>query len=84
MGARIKAEFVDRGRKRVVYRHIGSGGSFGANPLMEHIGIGKAAQVDRLEIFWPTTGRSQSLANVPVDRFLVITEGERKPEVVRP
>ena len=48
IGARIKV--VTAGDKPLtVHRHVSSGSSFGANPLEQHIGLGKADRV-RLEI----------------------------------
>jgi hypothetical protein len=38
---------------------VNSGGSFGSNPLRQHIGIGQAATIDRIEIIWPVTGNKQ-------------------------
>lgn len=75
IGARLRAVFTEDGTERSVYRHIGSGGSFGANPLRETIGVGKATKVDRLEVFWPTTGKTQTFADLAPDRAIRITEG---------
>jgi len=35
-----------------------------------------AARIERLEVFWPTTGETQSFTDVPVDRIIRIVEGE--------
>lgn len=75
IGARLRAVFTEDGDERSVYRHVNSGGSFGANPLRQTIGIGKATKVDRLEIFWPTTGKTQTFSSLIADRHLLITEG---------
>jgi hypothetical protein len=83
IGARIRAEIVEDGERRSVYRHVNSGGSFGANPLRQTIGLGKASRVEVLEIFWPTTGVTQTFTNVAADRLLQIVEGERSYETVR-
>ena len=40
IGARIKITFKENGTERSVYRDVNSGGSFGSNPLLQHIGIG--------------------------------------------
>ena len=75
IGARIRAVFTEGGKERSVYRHVNSGGSFGANPLRQTIGIGKATKIDRLEVFWPTTGKTQTFEDVTPDRTVRITEG---------
>ena len=76
IGARIHAEVVENGGRRSIYKHVNSGGSFGANPLRQTIGLGKAAKIETLEIFWHTTGLTQKFHDVPLNQFIQITEGE--------
>jgi hypothetical protein len=76
VGSRIRAEIEESGKRRSVYKWVNSGGSFGANPLRQQIGLGKASKIESLEIFWPRTGQTQRLMNVPADQFIEITEGE--------
>lgn len=87
IGARIKVtvENKDQGT-RSIYRTVGSGGSFGASPLQQHIGLGKDAHIVDLEIWWPASNTRQHFANVDKDQFLEIKEFatdyaklERKP-----
>jgi hypothetical protein len=81
IGARIRVEITEAGRKRSVYCHVNSGGSFGASPLRKEIGLGKAQSVDLLEIHWPTSGITQTFNDVPIDVCLEIREGEKKYKV---
>ena len=74
IGARIRADFSDRGERRSIYRWVNSGGSFGANPLRQHLGLGQAEQVQMLEVHWPASGRTQRFRDVPVDRYIAIAE----------
>jgi hypothetical protein len=74
IGARIRAEIEESGQRRSVYKWVSSGGSFGANPLRQEIGLGKATRIEVLEVFWPTTGRAQRFLDVPADRFIEIVE----------
>ena len=76
IGARIRCEITEKGAKRSVYRHVNSGGSFGANPLRQQIGLGRAEKIDVLEIYWPTSDLTQTFRDVPVDVTLEITEGK--------
>jgi hypothetical protein len=78
IGARIKLTFKENDSVRSVYRDVNSGGSFGSNPLCQHIGVGQAAVIEKMEIFWPVTGKTQLFEKVPVDVNLKITEGENK------
>ena len=52
----------------------GSGGSFGASPLQQHIGLGKDARIVDVEIWWPASNTRQHFANVDKDQFLEIKE----------
>jgi hypothetical protein len=40
-----------------------------------HLGLGEAAQADKIEVRWPS-GRRDTFANVVADRFYRLTEGE--------
>src|SRR5262249_29106052 len=73
IGARIKV--VTAGDKPLtVHRHISSGSSFGANPLQQTIGLGKAEKIAVLEVRWPTSGTTQVFRDVAVDQAIEITE----------
>jgi tetratricopeptide (TPR) repeat protein len=74
IGAKIKVTFNENGIERSVYRDVNSGGSFGANPLKQHIGIGKSTAIEKIEITWPVTGKVQVFRNPPVDTDVRINE----------
>jgi FG-GAP-like repeat/ASPIC and UnbV len=75
IGARIRAEVIEDGKPRSIYRYVNSGGSFGANPLRQTLGVGKATRIEVLDVFWPTTGLTQTFRNVPADEFIEVVEG---------
>jgi hypothetical protein len=75
IGAQLKVTFTENGRQRTVYRQVNSGGSFGSNPLQQHIGIGKAAIVDEVQVQWPVTGKIQIFKNLAAGKHIKITEG---------
>jgi hypothetical protein len=83
VGARIRVEFTEDGQQRSVYKWCGSGGSFGANPLRQEIGVGKADQIDRMEVYWPVTDKTQVFQDLQVDQALLITEDQPNPEPLR-
>jgi len=75
IGARIKVTVENEGQgTRSIYRTVGSGGSFGASPLQQHIGLGKSARVVSLEISWPVSNTKQVFSNVNKNQFLEIKE----------
>jgi len=65
-------------KKRSIYYHVNSGGSFGASPLRKEIGLGGAESIDLLEIHWPTSGITQTFTVVKVDSCLQIREEEEQ------
>ena len=95
IGARISVTVRDAGgAARTVHRTVNSGGSFGASPLQQHIGLGTSlrragssdpadGRVD-VEIAWPASRTTQRFTNVPKNRILRVREGDdRYTEVKR-
>ncbi|MEC8942362.1 MAG: ASPIC/UnbV domain-containing protein, partial [Verrucomicrobiota bacterium] len=84
IGARIRLVLKEESPpgERSVYRHVNSGGSFGANPLRQTIGIGQADIIDRIEIWWPASGITQQFQNVAANRMIRITEERDTIETV--
>ena len=76
IGAKIKVTFKENNKERSVYRDVNSGGSFGANPLQQHIGVGSANVVETIEVTWPVTGKTQVFKNIPVDKNIKIREDD--------
>jgi len=82
IGSRIKVTFTENGLKRSVYKDVNSGGSFGASPLRQEIGIGQAKSIGEIEIRWAGSNTIQHFTNIAPNQFLHITEGNNKPEVI--
>jgi hypothetical protein len=75
IGARIKVTVQDQGQpERAVYRTVSSGGSFGANPLEQHMGLGKSAKISNVEVWWPTSNTRQNFSNVAPNQFIEVKE----------
>jgi hypothetical protein len=74
IGARIKVTVSENGQKRSIFKHINSGGSFGGNPLRQTIGLGKAEKIEQLEVYWPTSDRTQRFDDVTMDQCIRIEE----------
>ena len=71
------------GGPREIYRTVGSGGSFGSNPLRQEIGLGNAEGVESVEIYWPASGIRQILKGLEVAQPLRITF-TREGDVAQP
>jgi hypothetical protein len=80
IGARITITVDSAGDDGVrsthaVYRTVGNSGSFGANPMEQHIGLGRAATIQSVEIWWPASGTRQKLPAVAANQFIEVKEG---------
>jgi len=77
IGAKIKVVLEDeKGNESLRYREVNSGGSFGASPLTQSIGLGKASKIKRLEVFWPASKTRQVFHDVQADQFIEVKEFE--------
>ncbi len=81
IGATIRVDVREDGERRTIYKHVNGGGTFGANPLRQTVGLGKASGIERLEVVWPG-GRVQQFTDVPLDRFLRLVEGQERVETL--
>jgi tetratricopeptide (TPR) repeat protein len=78
IGARIavtvEGESEGKRGRRTVYRTVSSGGSFGASPLAQHIGLGRVDRIVNVEIWWPTSNTRQRFSDVGKNQTLRIEE----------
>ena len=75
IGARVTLTVENEGRgRRSIHRTVGSGGSFGASPLEQHIGLGPSARVVALEIWWPGSQTRQRITGLGTNQSVEITE----------
>jgi tetratricopeptide (TPR) repeat protein len=85
IGARITLEVENEGHaKRQIARTVSSGGSFGASPLRQHIGLGKGARITGLTIDWPTSKTRQRFSKVAVNQFIEIREFDKRYASLKP
>jgi len=59
---------------RSIYRTVGSGGSFGASPLEQHVGLGKSGTIRNIEVWWPASNTRQKFTDVGKNQFIEIKE----------
>ncbi len=84
IGARIRVSLVINEARQDLYRTVSTGGSFGSDPLRQHIGVGKAEVIDELEVLWPGSEQIQVFENIRIDRFYHLKEGEKVLQVINP
>jgi hypothetical protein len=79
IGARVALTVenaVQKGRPttRSIHRTVGSGASFGANPMELHVGLGPSAHIKKVEVWWPTSNTRQRFDEVGKNQFVEIRE----------
>ena len=82
IGARIRARLREGESTREIHRTVGTGGSFGSSPTLQFLGLGNAAELLELEVFWPTSGERQTFEAVPMNRAVEIVEGEKELRIL--
>jgi cytochrome oxidase Cu insertion factor (SCO1/SenC/PrrC family)/tetratricopeptide (TPR) repeat protein len=75
LGAEITLAVENEGAApRAIHRSVTSGGSFGASPLAQHVGLGRKARIVSLEIAWPVSRTRQRFTNVAPNQAITIRE----------
>jgi len=74
IGAKITVKLADGS---IRFREVSSGGSFGASPLAQHIGVGKASKIASVEVSWPASKSQQLFKDLAVNQAIEIKEGEK-------
>ena len=82
VGARIRLIVETPDGAREIHRAVGVVSSFGGSPLRQEVGLGKASEISKLEVWWPKSGRRQIFTGVPLDRLIQITETESEFQIL--
>ena len=80
IGARIQITLQGPSGERVLHRTVGTGGSFGSNPLRLEVGLGDAREIRKLRILWPGSGTVQVLEHLEPNTSYRVTEENPKAE----
>ncbi len=76
IGARVRVRYTEGGATKELHRHVGTGGSFGSNPLALHVGLGGATAIEAVQVTWPVSGVTQTATGLTLDGRYVWIEGE--------
>ena len=82
VGARITVTAESASGTRMMHRTVNSGGSFGASPLQQHVGLGAGVRRVDVEIWWPASNTRQRFTDVGKNRLLEVTEFAEAPRTV--
>lgn len=76
IGARIEIQYREKGKVKQQVREVRAGESFASQNSLEQIfGLGGAALIERVTVFWPS-GAVQTKENIAANQRLVIIENE--------
>jgi hypothetical protein len=76
IGARINYQAQDIKRSRM---KVGGGSYLSSHDPRVVLGVGKRTKLDWVEIKWPApSGRTERFADLPIDRYITIVEGQGK------
>lgn len=84
VGARVKVTVQTPRGPRVLHRTVGSGGSFGAATLRQEIGLGDATTIEKVEVFWPVSQKTQVLTGLALDHFYRVREDSNTATALTP
>jgi len=86
VGARITVTAkASDGTTRLVHRQVDAGGSFGASPLQQHIGLGVGVRRVDVEVWWPASGTRQRFTGVEANQVIEVVEsGQNYTRLARP
>ena len=76
VGVRLRATIEEGAGTRSIVTFVGGNGSFGGNSFQAEMGLGQAKKLRELEIYWPTTDKTDRFTDVPLDRIVVVEEGK--------
>jgi hypothetical protein len=83
IGARVAVTVQTPTGQRSIYRTVSSGGSFGANPLRQEIGLGNATGIVGVEIRWPGSDTRQTVKGLELNHSYQVREGEAEPVMLK-
>jgi hypothetical protein len=86
IGARVELLAVEPGgRRRRLFRTVGTGGSFGSGPLALHVGLDRATRVETVQVHWPDAARSVTVyRDLEINRYHHVRQGASPVKLERP
>ena len=82
IGARLILVVEAPAGETQLHRQVTSGGSFGASPLRQFIGLGDIQAIKELRIFWPGSQEHESFQNLRTNTAYRITQGHGEAQTV--
>ncbi len=76
IGARLELSVSGPGGGRRIHRVVSTGGSFGASPFRQHLGLGTATRLDSLSVRWPSGVVTRIDGPIAMDQAYRLREGE--------
>jgi hypothetical protein len=81
IGAKVAVTVRTEQGLKTFYRVVQPGGSYAGSPLLLHFGLGIAAEVEKVDITWPS-GLQQTAKTIKANSTYHWKEGEGKPSLL--
>ncbi len=78
VGANIIVDYIEQGVAKTIKRSVSSGGSYGASPMEQHIGLGNATEIKSITIVWPS-GKQTLYKSVALNNYYIWNESAAEP-----
>jgi hypothetical protein len=78
IGATITITYTEQGMVKTITRTVSTGGSYGASPFEQHIGLGNAERIISVNITWPS-GKHTESSKVALNKYYVWKESNTEP-----
>jgi hypothetical protein len=75
LGARLAVQVKTPHGPRTLHALVSAGGSYGGSPLTQHLGLGDATRVERVDVTWPRSGRNERFSRLELDGRFRLVEG---------
>ncbi len=75
IGSRVRVDVEGPEGSRSIYLRVGTGASFGGNPLRVEMGLGRAERITAAEIVWAGSRTVQNLGELELDSAYQVVEG---------
>ena len=82
IGSKLAVTILEEGEERTIFHTISSGGSFGCSTLRAEIGLGKASEIIKVEVFWAGNVTAQVFENLKLKKFYKIVEGNPEAQEI--
>lgn len=80
IGATIVINYTEKGIAKTIWRAVNNGGSYGASPIEQHIGLNSADAITNVTVMWPS-GKVNETQSIALNEYYHWKETETLPTI---